>query len=245
MKNNKVRLLIGGVVLVVIALMVLVIKIPTASNKLTSNASTNGNKSAVSYNILDSAAILGAFAIARQVPATTGKELDTFISSLAAAKAGTGRVDLGVLNNTLADYSVDPAAGVKGTVCFAVKPPTISTLTPGQAQWVLYFEPAVGKKSALVIMSKGITTCADALKAAGTVANADRGKVSDASRALAKTAILSLPSSALTKTGLYMLDEARGLVNNAPASTTTPNSPTTTTPTTSPTAIPKIKIKKH
>lgn len=242
MRKNKVRLLIGGVVIIVIALLVLVIRIPTAAKTVTSN--TGGNV-AVSYNVLDSAAILGAFAIARQVPATTGKGLDTFISSLAAAKAGTAKIDLGVLNNTLVDYSVDPVAGIKTTVCFVVKPPVINNVTPGQAQWVLYFEPAVGKRSSLVIMAKGITTCADALKTAGTVSDADRGKVSDASRALAKTAILSVPASALSKTGLYMLDEARNLVNNTSANTTTTNSTGTTVPTTPPTVVPKTKTKKR
>lgn len=245
MRKNKVRLLLGGVVIIVIALLVLVIRIPTAAKTVTSNTGGNGGNVAISYNVLDSAAILGAFAIARQVPATTGKGLDTFISSLAAAKAGTAKIDLGVLNNTLVDYSVDPVAGIKTTVCFVVKPPVINNVTPGQAQWVLYFEPAVGKKSSLVIMAKGITTCADALKTAGTVSDADRGKVSDASRALAKTAILSVPASALSKTGLYMLDEARNLVNNTSANTTTTNSTGTTVPTTPPTVVPKAKTKKH
>ena len=248
MKNNKMSFIIGGAVVALVALSIIVVKaVPTATNTLTStsNTNTNSNASNVQYNVLDSAAILGAFAIARQVPATTGKGLDNFISALASAKAGVGKVDLGVLNNTLIDYSVDSSAGVNAPVCFVVKPPVISKVTPGQAQWVLYFEPGVGKKGSLVIMAKGILTCADAVKTAGTVADADRAKVSDASRALAKSAILNVPASALTKTGLYMLDEARGLVNNTPAtSNTSPAATPTVTPATPSTTTPKSKVSK-
>jgi len=242
MKKNKLILTVSGVLLIVIALSVVLIKaVPTASNRLTSSTTSNGKNTAVSYNVLDSAAILGAFAIARQVPATKGKALDTFIASLAAAKAGIGKVDLGVFNNTLVDYIVDPTAGVNAPVCFVVKPPVVNSATPGQAQWVLYFEPPVGKKVSLVIMVKSITTCADAIKLAGTLSDGDRRKISDASRALAKSAILNVPASALSKTGLYLLDEARGLISGNASATAT--STATPTPSTTPTKGTPKKVK--
>jgi hypothetical protein len=128
----------------------------------------------------------------------------------AKANPSKSTLDLGVFGNTLADYVIS-AQGSSAPICIAVAPPKVAKVAPGQVAWVLYYEPATKSSPELVLLQNGVTTCAQAETTASHIAPADRAKASESSRATAKEAILKLPTNILTKIGLMVLDEARGL----------------------------------
>lgn len=168
-------------------------------------------------NQLDAAAIVGAFALLRQVPEPSGNNVVDFVKKLEAAKVSgsTEDLDLGVTGNKLADYYVTTQGG-KGPMCAVVIPPKGVKGAPTQPQWALYFEPKSGEKSPLSLMVPGITTCDQAREEAKKITdNKDRDRVSGTSVASGRNAVLVIPTPSLTKAGQYMLDEARGFANSA------------------------------
>lgn len=210
--KKKDKITIASVVAVlIIVLLALVLHVKT------NNAVSGNSNSTSGLNALDSAAITGTLAVARQTPNSSNKSaLSTFITSLASAKSGnSSKYDLGVINNQLIDYQVDPNLGSDAPMCFVVAPPTVAKVKPFQSQWALYLQPASGSNNSVLIVQKGISTCAQAIAVAKATPNASRALVTANSKALVKTAALSLPSTALTKTGLYILDEARGLLTQS------------------------------
>ena len=212
-KKDKIAITLVVVIFVMICL-ALVLHIKTNSNTSVNGASSGVKGSVAGLNAFDSAAITGALAVARQTPNSSNKSnLDAFISSLAAARNGdSSKYDLGVIKNQLIDYQVDPTLGSNAAMCFVVAPPAIVKVKPFQAQWALYLQPADGSNGSVLIVQKGISTCAQAIALAKATPNTNRAFVTANSKSLIKTAVLSLPSTALTKTGLYILDEARGLL---------------------------------
>lgn len=226
MKSNKRIILSIIAVLAVAGLGFVALSAKTStgsSNSVTSNPSSGSNATG-NLNALDSAAIAGALAIARQTPTSSDKTgLATFMASLNSAKSGnSSKFDLGVINNQLVDYQVDSVLGASAPICFVVKPPAVAKVSPYQSQWALYLDPgSSASKGSILVVQKGISTCSQAIALAAKTSASNRVIVTENSKALIKNAILSLPSTALTKSGLYLLDEARGLLNPAPSASPT------------------------
>lgn len=195
---------------------------PTASSTPGSTSTPTPTASNAVYNDLDAAAIIGALALARQTPVKAGKPLTDFVTNLALAKIDStkSKLDIAVKGNQLITYSVG-SNGAAGPICFVVKPPVVAKGTPGQSQWVVYFEPKNGSKSELLLIKIGITTCGQAKTIADNSKNSERVKLSADSHAIAKDAALKVPASVLTPLGLIMLDEARGLLNPTPVTSPT------------------------
>ena len=227
MKSNN-KIILGAIAIVAVAglgFVALSAKTSTgSSNTSAGNNSSSASNSTNSLNALDSAAIAGALAIARQTPTSADKTaLSTFIASLNSAKNGnSSKFDLGVINNQLVDYQVDPVLGASAPICFVVKPPAVAKVSPYQAEWALYLDPgSTATKGSILVVQKGISTCSQAIALVAKTTASNRVIVTENSKALIKNAILSLPSTALTKSGLYLLDEARGLLNPAPSASPT------------------------
>lgn len=165
------------------------------------------------YNMVDSMAILGTFAIASQVPQTPGKVLDKFIVELNNAKVNPNKsnLDLGVTGNQLVDYNLTPQ-GFSDPVCFAVKAPTVEGENPKQLVWVIYFDPSTKEKLPVITITLGVTSCSQAKFAVSKMGNKTRPTISQISHSVLQEAILKVPSTFLTKMGLLLLDETRGLI---------------------------------
>ena len=201
--------------------------VPAAKTPMTSQThvaiplNTNTPKaSSTVYNDLDAAAIVGALSLARQTPTKAGATLTSFIKALDLniTNLKKSKLDVAVVGNQLIEYSIGKN-GSSDAICFSVKPPVVSGAKPGQARWVLYFEPKNGSKSEFVLVQIGLSTCAQAKTYANNLTDAQRLSVSNASRAVIKDAVTKVPASVLTPTGLTLLDEARGIIK-APAAPT-------------------------
>ena len=191
---------------------------PKASpTKSTTNSSDTVKATAVDpYTEVDSMAILGAFAVARQTPSTT-KGLKAFIAKIKSAKdnPGTSKLDLAILGNRLVDYSISDK-GFLNPVCYAVKAPSVVNQMPKQSVWVIYFEPATKTKSALILISLGVMDCHQASLASSKISsNSQRIKISNASHQIIQAALNKVPASFLSPVGLAILDESRGLAPSA------------------------------
>lgn len=163
------------------------------------------------YNQIDALAILGVFALARQIPEGNPKLLNSFRADLSLAKKNpsASSIDLGVYGNTLTDYVLSPK-GLADPACFAVSAPAVPNKVGNQKTWVIYIEPKSKKFDSLVLVGKGITNCQQAVVAASEMPNSPRSKISVISRNVIDESLLTIPSSFLTKEGLVLLDEDRG-----------------------------------
>ena len=174
------------------------------------------------YNDLDAAAIVGALSLAVQTPNKAGVPLDTFIKilDLNISDFKKSKLDIAVTGNQLKEYSIGKD-GSSGSICFVIKPPVVKNYKPGQAVWALYIEPKSKEKSDLVLVHIGLSTCAEVKDYANKLSNVQRLSISIASRSVIKDAIIKVPSSVLTPTGLALLDDARGITKTYPTPLTT------------------------
>ena len=174
------------------------------------------------YNALDASAIFGGLSLAFQTPNKAGtslsaftKELDLNISNFKKSK-----LDMAAIGNKLVEYNIGKN-GYLDPICFAVKPPVVKNYKPGRAVWVFYIEPKSKKKSELVLIQTGLSTCKEAKDYASKLNNTQRLSKSIASRSTINDAIVQVPSSVLTPIGLELLDGARGIVRTSPTPSAT------------------------
>lgn len=185
---------------------------PTPSSTSTSPADTTSIPATRTeqYNAVDSMAILGAFAIASQVPQKTGLALNKFIAKLENAKKNPYKssLDVGVKGNKLVDYALTPE-GFANLICFAVEAPIIEGQSPKQPTWVISLEFTPKDKLPLVAIMMGVISCDQAKLAAKTTKYKDRVTTSEVSRLVLGEAILKIPPTFLTKIGLQLSKDAQ------------------------------------
>ena len=170
------------------------------------------------YTLVDSMAIFGAFALARQTPSVSSKDYAGFLGKLQLTKNNplNLKLDLAIKGNVLVDYVISKN-GFQDRVCYAVKAPNVANNIPKQSVWVIDFEPASKDAGTLILVSLGVTNCNQAFLATSRlISRSQRTKISNASHKIIELSINKIPSQFLTPVGLALLDENRGFTPPIP-----------------------------
>lgn len=186
-----------------------------------------------SYTPGDAAALVAAATVALAAPdgVKDAEGAARFVENVQATSGNPAdpKVDTGYLNAEIVEWEVTPKGSVD-PVCVAVKSPTLSGLTPGQATWVVYVSPPIqGDGARLFFTGEGVASCGEAREAVSKFQTdlAARQQANVKSQQLLQSAFLALPLSDLTAGGSLLFDVLRGesKQQTAPAPTPSPSGP--------------------